>query len=105
MRANKFVQILANSNHDGVTRGHLFRLLGSSLCKQSPPEEQHLAILNGAWKSITTLTQASEFINCIESWAEFVSVNFGVSMTKKKREFHVFHIPFTNSNWITGERD
>lgn len=82
MRANKFVQILSNSNHDGVTRGHLFRLLGSSLCKQSPPEDQHLAVLNGAWKAITTLTQASEFIHCIESWAEFVSVNFGVSVKK-----------------------
>lgn len=81
MRANKFVQILSN-NHDGVTKGHLFRLLGLSLCKQSPPEDQHLAVLNGAWKAMTTLTQASEFIHCIESWAEFVSVNFGVCVNQ-----------------------
>lgn len=79
-RANKFVHILSNSNHDGVTRGQLFRLLGLSLCKQSPPEDQHLSVLNGAWKTITTLTQASEFIHCIEPWAEFASTNFGVSM-------------------------
>lgn len=91
MRANKFVQILSNSNHDGVTRGHLFRLLGSSLCKQSPPEDQHLAVLNGAWKAITTLTQASEFIHCIESWAEFVSVNFGVSVKKSTDRSIVMH--------------
>lgn len=111
MRANKFVQILSNSNHDGVTRGHLFRLLGLSLCKQSPPEDQHLAVLNGAWKAVNTLTQPSEFINCIESWAEFVSVNFGVSM---KREFYdsffasiLLHtmLSFILFNALAGERD
>lgn len=79
MRANKFVHFLANNNYDGVTRGQLFRLLGLSLCKQSPPDEQRLSVLNGAWKTITTLTQASEFIQCIEPWAEFASSNFGVS--------------------------
>lgn len=85
IRGNKFVHILSNSNHDGVTRGQLFRLLGLSLCKQSPPDDQHLSVLNGAWKTITTLTQASEFIHCIEPWAEFASTNFGVS--KKNRNF------------------
>lgn len=79
IRANKFVNILSNSNHDGVTRGQLFRLLGLSLCKQTPPEDQHLSVLNGAWKAITTLTQASDFIQCIEPWTEFASSNFGVS--------------------------
>lgn len=78
MRANKMVHILSNSNHDGVTRGQLFRLLGLSLCKQSPPDEVK-SVLNGAWKTITTLTQASEFIQCIEPWAEFTSTNLGVS--------------------------
>lgn len=80
MRAYKFVQILSNSNHDGVTKGQLFRLLGRSLCKQPPPEDQQLSILNGAWKSINTLTQAHEFIHCIEPWAEYVSLHFGVNM-------------------------
>lgn len=80
MRANKFVQILSNSNHDGVTKGQLFRLLGLSLCKQPPPEDQQLSVLNGAWKSINTLTQAHEFIFCIEPWAEFISRHFGVNM-------------------------
>lgn len=78
MRANKMVHILSNGNHDGVTRGQLFRLLGLSLCKQSPPDEVK-SVLNGAWKTITTLTQASEFIQCIEPWAEFTSTNLGVS--------------------------
>lgn len=87
MRANKFVHILSNSNHDGVTRGQLFRLLGLSLCKQSPPEDQHLSVLNGAWKAITTLTQACEFIQCIEPWAEFASTNFGVCILLLHREF------------------
>lgn len=79
IRANKFVHILSNSNHDGVTKAQLFRLLGLSLCGQCPPEDQHLSVLNGAWKTITTLTQPSEFIHCIEPWAEFTSSNFGVS--------------------------
>lgn len=85
MRANKFVNILSNSNHDGMTRGQLFRLLGLSLCKQCPPEDQHLSVLNGAWKAITTLTQASDFIQCIEPWAEFASANFGVSFIDPKK--------------------
>lgn len=106
MRANKFVQILSNSNHDGVTRGHLFRLLGSSLCKQSPPEDQHLAVLNGSWKAITTLTQASEFIHCIESWAEFVSVNFGVSVKSQRIDQHaLFHVFCFFSNSQVKEID
>lgn len=79
MRANKFVQILSNSNHDGVTKGQLFRLLGLSLCKQSPSDDQQLAVLNGAWKTINTLTQPAEFIHCVEPWAEFASAQFGVS--------------------------
>lgn len=79
MRANKFVAILSNSNHDGVTKGQLFRLLGLSLCKQSPQDDQKLSVLNGAWKTINTLTQASEFIHCIEPWTEFASAHFGVS--------------------------
>lgn len=90
MRANKFVHILSTSNHDGVTRGQLFRLLGLSLCKQSPPEDQHLSVLNGAWKAITTLTQASEFIQCIEPWAEFASTNFGVCFCFQMRFLNEF---------------
>lgn len=115
MRANKFVHILSNSNHDGVTRGQLFRLLGLSICKQSPPEDQHLSVLNGAWKAITTLTQPSEFIQCIEPWAEFASSNFGVCFIFILSSFHMNVIKqkqkknnykmFYNSTKSVGEGD
>lgn len=76
-RANKFVAILSNGSNDGSTKGQLFRLLGLSLCKHAPHDDQKLSVLNGTWKVITTLTQASEFIACIEPWVEYASTYFG----------------------------
>lgn len=72
------MHILAISDNDGITKGQLFRLLGIKLSKCAPPEDQRLAVLNGAWKTINTLTHASEFIHCVEPWAEYISQHFGV---------------------------
>lgn len=79
-RANRIVHILAISDNDGITKGQLFRLLGIKLSKCAPPQDQRLAILNGAWKTINTLTHASEFIHCVEPWAEYTSQHFGVTI-------------------------
>lgn len=76
-RANKFVAILSNGSSDGATKSQLFRLLGLALCKQSPADDHKLSVLNGTWKVITTLTQVSEFISCIEPWVEYASAHFG----------------------------
>lgn len=80
-RANKIVHILAISDNDGITKGQLFRLLGIKLSKCAPPDDQRLAVLNGAWKTINTLTHASEFIHCVEPWAEYISQHFGVTIS------------------------
>lgn len=76
-RANKFVAILSAGSNDGATKSQLFRLLGLSLCKQAPHDDQKLSVLNGTWRVITTLTQVSEFIACIEPWVEYASAHFG----------------------------
>lgn len=79
-RASEIVHILAISDNDGVTKGQLFRLLGIKLAKCAPPEDQRLAVLNEAWKAMNTLTHASEYIHCVEPWAEYISQHFGVAI-------------------------
>ena len=78
-----FVAILSVTNNDGITRGSLFRLLGNSLSVQPPPLEHRLMVLNEAWKSINTLTNVAEYVNCVEMWTEFVVNNFDLKILNK----------------------
>lgn len=77
-RATKFVNILSSCSNDGITKSQLFRLLGQSLCKCQPPDDQLLPVLNGTWKTINTMTHVNEFIQCIEPWSEYTSLHFGI---------------------------
>lgn len=79
-RAMQFVQIIANCTTEGVTKSQLFRSLGISLNLCPPPSDQRVAVLNGAWKTIGTLTHTGEYISCVEPWAQYTSAYFGVSI-------------------------
>lgn len=78
-RALKFVQIITNSTTDGITKPQLFRLLGLCLNECPPPTDQKVPILNGAWKTISTLTQSAEYISCVEPWSQYTSQHFSLN--------------------------
>lgn len=82
-RSLTIVEILADSNSDGVTRGTLFRQLGNILSLFPPPFEQRLMVLNEAWKTISTITNVSDYVSCVELWAQYVSANFDSSIVNK----------------------
>lgn len=81
--ALELVAILSTTNNDGITRGSLFRLLGISLGSHPPVPELRLIVLNEAWKTINTLTNVAEYINCVEMWTEFVVKNFDLKILNK----------------------
>lgn len=78
-RANKFINIIAANQGENNLKSLLLRLLGVSVCRHSPEIDQRLSILNGAWKSINTITHLNEYIHCIEPWAEYITLHFGVN--------------------------
>lgn len=78
-RAMQFVNIISNSTTEGITKGHLFRTLGICLNQCPPSSDQRISVLNGAWKTISTLTLVSEYISCVEPWSQYTSMHFGVS--------------------------
>lgn len=82
-RSLDIVAILADANSDGVTRGTLFRQLGNILSLFPPPLEQRLMVLNEAWKTISTITNVSDYVSCVELWAQYVSANFDSSIVNK----------------------
>lgn len=77
-RSTQFVSIISNSATEGVTKGQLFRSLGLCLCQCAPSADQKLTVLNGSWKTISTLTHAAEYISCVEPWAQYTAMHFGV---------------------------
>lgn len=77
-RALLFVNIITNSTTEGITKSHLFRLLGLCLNQCPPPSDQRVAVLNGAWKTISTLTQSAEYISCVEPWSQYISQHFSL---------------------------
>uniref|UniRef100_A0A8W7Q563 VPS35 endosomal protein-sorting factor-like n=1 Tax=Anopheles coluzzii TaxID=1518534 RepID=A0A8W7Q563_ANOCL len=77
-RATHFVQILSTISVEGLSRGQLFRLLGSILSHTPPPAEQRLSVLSSAMKAITSLGNVEEFMQCAEMWAQYTSQHFGL---------------------------
>lgn len=77
----QFVTMITNSTTEGITKAQLFRSLGLCLNEIPPTADQRLPVLNGAWKTISTLTQPSEYMSCVEPWAQYTSMHFGVSVS------------------------
>ncbi|XP_012161991.1 UPF0505 protein CG8202 isoform X2 [Ceratitis capitata] len=78
--ALEIIKLLANSNTEGISKGHLFRALGKNLGICPPLPEQRLAVLNAAFNTIDTFTDPTEYINCVEAWAHFITENFPITV-------------------------
>lgn len=79
-----FVKLLGDSNTEGISKGQLFRALGSNVSGCPPLPEQRLPFLNAAFNTIDTFTDPTEYMNCVETWAQFITENFPVSEIEKK---------------------
>jgi hypothetical protein len=78
-----FVGLIVQTNGEGITKGSLFRLFGQILTSTSPPSDQRLMILNECWKSINTLTNVKEYINCVEAWTLYVTKYLDLKILNK----------------------
>lgn len=78
LRAVPFVDILSSISVEGLSRGHLLRILGSILSHTAPPAEQRALVLNAAWRTISSMGNTEEYIQCAEMWAQYTSQHFGV---------------------------
>ncbi|XP_039948158.1 VPS35 endosomal protein sorting factor-like isoform X2 [Bactrocera neohumeralis] len=78
--ALEFVKLLGSSNTEGISKGNLFRALGISVSDYPPLPEQRLQFLNGSFNTIDTFTDPIEYINCIETWAQFIAKNFAITV-------------------------
>jgi hypothetical protein len=79
LRAIEIVSILADSNNEGITKGTLFRQLGNIFSLFPPPVEKRVTVFNEAWKSVNTLTNVGEYIQCVELWAQYIASNFDIN--------------------------
>ncbi|XP_053669641.1 VPS35 endosomal protein sorting factor-like [Anopheles nili] len=78
-RATYFVQILSSVSMEGFSRGQLLRLLGGILSHTPPPCEQRMDVLLNATKTITSMTNIDEYVQCAEMWAQYTSQFFGLN--------------------------
>lgn len=79
MRSNEFVNIISAVQVDGLTKGQLLRILGKRLLDYPPPDDQRLNVFNAAWKSMTTITNPTEYIRAVAPWTEYISTYASVS--------------------------
>lgn len=82
-----FIQILSTSSTDGITKSQLFRSLGIMLNNVPPPLEHRQEVLKNVWSVISTFTDASEYITCVEIWSQYIAKYFGVSFIFKLNVF------------------
>jgi hypothetical protein len=78
-RAMDFVKVIADTNNEGITTGTLFRQLGNIISLFPPPLDERVKTFNEAWKSISTITNISDYMQCIEMWSIFIANNFDIS--------------------------
>lgn len=83
LRSLELVNILAEANSEGITRGTLFRQLGNILSLFPPPVELRFMVLNEAWKTINTITDVADYISCVELWSQYVAAHFDSSIVNK----------------------
>ncbi|XP_055549188.1 VPS35 endosomal protein sorting factor-like [Wyeomyia smithii] len=78
LRAVQFVEILSSITIEGLSRGQLLRMLGYTLSNTAPPAEQRALALNSAWRTVSSMVNAEEYIQCAEMWSQFTSQHFGL---------------------------
>ncbi|XP_055614690.1 VPS35 endosomal protein sorting factor-like [Uranotaenia lowii] len=78
LRAMQFVEILSTISAEGLSRGQMLRILGSILSHTPPPSEQRGAVLNAAWRTISSMGNVEEYIQCAEMWSQYTSQHFGL---------------------------
>uniref|UniRef100_A0AAG5D065 Esophageal cancer associated protein n=1 Tax=Anopheles atroparvus TaxID=41427 RepID=A0AAG5D065_ANOAO len=77
-RASQLVQILSSISVEGLSRGQLFRLLGSIISHTPPPVDQRASVLASAWATISAMGNVEEYIQCAEMWAQYTSQHFAL---------------------------
>lgn len=82
-RAMEFVMTLADTSSEGITKGALFRQLGNIISLFPPPIDQRPIVLNEAWKTINTITNAGDYVACVELWSQFIAANFNIETVNK----------------------
>uniref|UniRef100_A0A669R2G9 VPS35 endosomal protein-sorting factor-like n=1 Tax=Phasianus colchicus TaxID=9054 RepID=A0A669R2G9_PHACC len=75
-RSMDFIGMIKECDESGFPKHLLFRSLGLNLALADPPENDHLQILNEAWKVITKLKNPQDYINCAEVWVEYTCRHF-----------------------------
>uniref|UniRef100_A0A4W4H1B2 VPS35 endosomal protein-sorting factor-like n=1 Tax=Electrophorus electricus TaxID=8005 RepID=A0A4W4H1B2_ELEEL len=75
-RATDFISMIKDCDETGFPKHLLFGSLGRSLACADPPESERLPILNEAWKVITKVRNAQDYITCAEIWVEFTCRHF-----------------------------
>ncbi|XP_017058496.1 VPS35 endosomal protein sorting factor-like [Drosophila ficusphila] len=76
--ALEFIELINASDTPGISKSQLLRSLGSSVSSCAPLQEQRISFLKAAFETINKLTDPNEYINCVETWAVFVSQYFTV---------------------------
>nr|ADX35958.1 RE31351p [Drosophila melanogaster] len=77
--ALEFIALINASETPGISKSQLLRSLGSCVSSCPPLQEQRVTFLKAAFETINKLTDPNEYINCVETWAVFVSQYFTVS--------------------------
>ncbi|XP_017073522.1 VPS35 endosomal protein sorting factor-like [Drosophila eugracilis] len=76
--ALEFIELINTSETPGISKSQLLRSLGSCVSSCAPLQEQRVSFLKAAFETINKLTDPNEYINCVETWAVFVSQYFTV---------------------------
>ncbi|XP_039231966.1 VPS35 endosomal protein sorting factor-like isoform X4 [Drosophila yakuba] len=76
--ALEFIEIINASETPGISKSQLLRSLGSCVSSCAPLQEQRVTFLKAAFDTINKLTDPNEYINCVETWAVFVSQYFTI---------------------------
>ncbi|KAH8351149.1 hypothetical protein KR084_008086, partial [Drosophila pseudotakahashii] len=76
--ALEFIELINASETPGISKSQLLRSLGSCVSSCAPLQEQRVSFLKAAFETINKLTDPNEYINCVETWAVFVSQYFTV---------------------------
>ncbi|XP_020813657.1 UPF0505 protein CG8202 [Drosophila serrata] len=76
--ALEFIELINTSETPGISKSQLLRSLGSCVSSCAPLQEQRMTFLKTAFETINKLTDPNEYINCVETWAVFVSQYFTI---------------------------
>ena len=67
---------IAPSTNTALPPHRLYLALGQALLLSPPADKHRLAILNEAWKAVTRLESAAEYLSVAELWLQFVLRHF-----------------------------